>query len=54
MSIDIDCECGTAIEVDEYIILFNKDYTPIEIVCPDCGRKYGLYIHIEFVDEEEA
>jgi hypothetical protein len=51
MSIDIECECDETIEVDEYIILSNEDYKPIEMECPNCGRKYNVCIHMEFINE---
>jgi hypothetical protein len=51
MSIDVECECGNTIEVDEYISLYNEDYSPILVKCPDCGKKYNVCIHMEFIGE---
>jgi len=51
MTIDIECECGETIEHDESETLYDEDYTPHKIVCPECGAIMNLCIHLEFVEE---
>jgi hypothetical protein len=47
VSIEIACECGFDIDVDEDFYLDSEDYTPMTVTCPDCGKKFKLCVHIE-------
>jgi hypothetical protein len=49
MNIEIACECGFDINVDEDFYLDSEDYIPVKITCPGCGKKFKLCVHIEEV-----